>query len=75
MLAFEKKDLGLRIGKIPERKKPVIMLRKDNCDYVVGQVRDNIDAEAIMYMIAYCVGNDEKAGDIVRDIICDWDKE
>jgi len=59
MTGYKRNNLGLIVGHIPERKKPVIMIQRNNCDYVIGQLRSDEDADVFVNMLRYLTGNNE----------------
>ena len=71
MIGIRRDDLSLLVGKIPERKRPMIMIEKGNKSFCIGQVRTAEDGELLIKMIEYLCGND-KSGDDVRDAMVDW---
>ena len=69
MIGYRRQDYELAVCKIPERKKPVILLRRGNKESVIGQCRTMEDAEIIMTAIsAIVIGNEEDYAKVDRYI-------
>ena len=72
MVGYTRNELGLFVAKIPERKKPVLMLRRNNCDFVIGQLRDQECADALMEAISGVVIGNSEDYDKLSDRLFEW---
>lgn len=74
MTGYKRNNLGLIVGHIPERKKPVIMIQRNNCDYVIGQLRSDAEADVFVNVLGYLTGNNECENEVMDYFRRDYDK-
>ena len=73
MNGFLKSDLGLMIGHIPERKRPVIIVRNGNSDYVIGQLRSDKEADLLIRVLWHFLGNEADTKEALRYLETEYD--